>query len=560
MKEMDIAELRMRAEQGDPEASLELGWRCHQGLGTAQDDREAVFWYGKSSSAQAKNNLGWMHQNGLGVPRNDGEAFRLYSVAAAEGYAGAHTNVGWMRMRGAGCGCDELAALASFRRAAELGCPAAPVWLERLKAENRIVPAVETKPAAGRPSERPGKERDPLEILVALNFCTVSISRIAASADRRVLDEEYREILENIDPAVMRGDDDLIGLFEELLCRIGADCLRDDEAADVRNLAERRMAGRLSDAMSGVKCEFDQGAAANAGATAAKLLFSLFGVYVRYRSLPERYGREADEAIRRLERERTRQYQELQRKFFGACSRLVSRYGLASRRLLMPEQIRTFGNILAEEDVGKALRLCSHEEESFAAYPPFWLRRGLLAADAGDAEKALACFDAVVEKGGGVLRKDPFLASALLASIELLPEDEREEKRSRLRKAREHFRSEDWMQYLVAGVHAYALEDFEFAEDCIQRNIDYGYYPELHRGVLKDRGLAPRVFQEFLRSLAGKADSPLAAETLAPPNPGCPEPATVLAPSGKSPPEDEPAGERKGFFGRLFERKGGRVS
>jgi hypothetical protein len=564
----DDPELCERAERGDSEAALDLGWKCAQKLRSPNDDEEAVLWFRRTSTPQGKNNLGWMYQNGLGVAQDDREALRFYKESADGGCASAYTNIGWMRMHGRGCVRDENAALGSFRRAAGMGCPAAFLWLEHLNAGTRpesvepsspLCSAFDTKPFAAAY----GEGRDSLEILVALNLCRASISRIAASADRLVLEEEYRGILDNIDPAVMRGDDDLIGLFEKLLSQIGADLFRAEEADYIRKAAERGMAERLSDTLNSSASTIEQISQAalssgNAAAAAASLLFSLFGAYVKYRSLPERYRREADERVRRLDGEGTSRYQALQRQFFSACSKLVSRYRLDSRSLLSEEQIRKFADILAEEDTPKALRLCTYHSREFSAYPPFWLRMGILARDAGDPKTALACFETVVERSGGVLRKDPFLATALLAGIDLLPEEAREEKLSRLRKAREHFRDEDWMQRLVAGVLAYSMNDVVFADHCMQYNIDCGHYVDLHRRVIEERGLTVAVVHELGTAFSQMASSPLALNVFAlDPNTAA-EPEKTLAEGTITVPQSDDE-RKRGLFGFLLGRKRGEM-
>jgi TPR repeat protein len=92
-------ELRMAAEQEDPQAQFMLGWMSEYGEGVPKDDvetvmsnLEAVKWYRKAADqghAKAQFHLGWMYDNGKGVAKDIVEAGKLYLKAADQGDAEA---------------------------------------------------------------------------------------------------------------------------------------------------------------------------------------------------------------------------------------------------------------------------------------------------------------------------------------------------------------------------------------------------------------------------------------------------------------------------------------
>jgi hypothetical protein len=62
-----------KAEKGDAEAQLRLGWMYEKGDGRAQDYVEAVKWHRKAAeqgNAAAQNELGAMYYKGDGVPQD----------------------------------------------------------------------------------------------------------------------------------------------------------------------------------------------------------------------------------------------------------------------------------------------------------------------------------------------------------------------------------------------------------------------------------------------------------------------------------------------------------
>jgi len=76
------------AEQGMAVAQHFLGWHYHKGIGTSQDDRQAVVWWKKAAAkgvAESQQGLGWAYANGRGVAEDLLEAYRWYNRAVAGG-------------------------------------------------------------------------------------------------------------------------------------------------------------------------------------------------------------------------------------------------------------------------------------------------------------------------------------------------------------------------------------------------------------------------------------------------------------------------------------------
>ena len=99
-----IDALRVRAEQGDAEAQLNIAVMYVSGCGVLQDDVEAARWFRRAAeqgSAEAMTNLGVMCGTGRGVAQDGAEAVRWYRLAvdwwrraAEQGDARAMTNLG----------------------------------------------------------------------------------------------------------------------------------------------------------------------------------------------------------------------------------------------------------------------------------------------------------------------------------------------------------------------------------------------------------------------------------------------------------------------------------
>ena len=103
VEQMDAAQLRLLAEQGDAPAQFELGWRHVTGEGVREDQAEAGRWFRRAAEqgyADAEERVAFGYQNGhYGFQSDYGEAARWYRRAIDQGNADAMNNFGWMHSR-----------------------------------------------------------------------------------------------------------------------------------------------------------------------------------------------------------------------------------------------------------------------------------------------------------------------------------------------------------------------------------------------------------------------------------------------------------------------------
>ncbi len=76
------------ARRDIPLAQHFLGWHYHKGIGTEQDDTQAVHWWlqaARRGQAESQQGLGWAYANGRGVEVDLQEAYRWYNRAVNSG-------------------------------------------------------------------------------------------------------------------------------------------------------------------------------------------------------------------------------------------------------------------------------------------------------------------------------------------------------------------------------------------------------------------------------------------------------------------------------------------
>ena len=116
------------AEQGDPEAQLQLGMRYAEGDGIIQNNTEAARWFAKAARqglAEAQYQYGLALLHGRGVVQDYKAAFSWIEKPALRGYARAQYTLGELYRYGTGTAMDKARAYLWFNLAAAQGVDAA---------------------------------------------------------------------------------------------------------------------------------------------------------------------------------------------------------------------------------------------------------------------------------------------------------------------------------------------------------------------------------------------------------------------------------------------------
>jgi len=84
----DITLLKQKAQNGDMNAALRLGWSYLGGKGVPRDDQQAANWFhlaATKGSRDAEFALGYLYEQGRGVERDYRKAIQSYFAAASRG-------------------------------------------------------------------------------------------------------------------------------------------------------------------------------------------------------------------------------------------------------------------------------------------------------------------------------------------------------------------------------------------------------------------------------------------------------------------------------------------
>ena len=132
------------AEEGDPDAQYDLGFRYSFGTSVPNNHATSAHWF---RAAAAQGHAGaqvWLAMKyeigGLGVPQDYSQALYWYRQAAEQGDAAAQYSLGNLYFEGRGVRRDDAKAVLWFERAAGQGNTTAQLYLGVMLANGRGVP------------------------------------------------------------------------------------------------------------------------------------------------------------------------------------------------------------------------------------------------------------------------------------------------------------------------------------------------------------------------------------------------------------------------------------
>lgn len=277
-------------------------------------------------------------------------------------------------------------------------------------------------------------EEDKWKVAYALNLCTVSVSQIIEYNDLRFMDQEYENILNNLNLEMMPKDETLLDILKQILDIITYFRIQSKE----KELLDKKYQQKIKDAIWNAAPNptvIMSGGSGGWVGLAVSAAISLGTGYMNYRKEKAKINLEREEDEWKLERSLMEQLHGLRRQLFETAWRLSDEYEFTDELRLTEKQIKHFNAILQDDN---ALRQygrfeCVHLQ--YKAYPPFWYYYGAAALkvayeykDDGDIcsyylNKANDFFDYYFEKCAydkKLLREDPIVAQSCFEYIAML--------------------------------------------------------------------------------------------------------------------------------------------
>ena len=360
---------------------------------------------------------------------------------------------------------------------------------EMIQQLNRIADALEIS-ATDREEEL--DEQAKRKAAYALNLCMVSVSQIIDYGDLLVLEQEYENILNNLNLEHIPKDDALLEILRQLLDTITFFRIQDKEKYFIEKNYKNKLKTAIWKAMPNSQVILSSG---HWVAMLVTLACQVGTGYMNYRDARAQADEYLETETWKLQRAAIEQFNGLRRDLFTTAWNLAKRYKFEDQWRLTEGQITQYNRVLMDPNLNRRLARLEDLEDNFVAYPPFWYFKGHTALQISEADPessnemktaARAAFERYFEVnalGHELLRTDSVYASCALEYVSLLGEDETDKKYEYIRRAinnaGEHF---DILQ--LCAMAYLDIGESELAVGILRRLVCEGYNEDLNAQLL----------------------------------------------------------------------------
>ena len=213
--------------------------------------------------------------------------------------------------------------------------------------------------------------------ILALNYCHNSLYNIIEYNDRIVLDDEYNNIISNINLTKIPYNE-TIQVIKQLMDILTEFKLSEKEKDKLYAIYEKQGEKALTESIKPVitvASTVGVALAAQQYTTAAKSALELKDVYTDYREKMDVYKQDLDDAIWILEKEALHQINEMNKTFLETYWKLLYDYKGQDRWRITLKDLKNYMNVMKEESVEKKCRKLKRLESDFSFFPPYWYSR-----------------------------------------------------------------------------------------------------------------------------------------------------------------------------------------
>jgi len=265
------------------------------------------------------------------------------------------------------------------------------------------------------------KSRDQDSILI-INYLTASLVKISTYNDRLMLDQEYNNIINNINLRRIH-DEEAINQIKQMMEVITQLKINETDREFIRKTYDDNIKNAMYEAFSSTKST-----GSDPLTWALNALSSAGTVSLQYKNIVAKYRLKMGEKNWGLKKSDIKKLDELRRTFIGSLWKILNRRKIDDKKRLTESQVKHYIEATKDENGERRYRKLRRMERDFSLYPPYWYNRGFTAARLGKEADAIKSFEAYEGIARGILRNDPMLASVLMNHIGLISIDSQKPK------------------------------------------------------------------------------------------------------------------------------------
>ncbi len=307
---------------------------------------------------------------------------------------------------------------------------------------------------------------DPINSLLFLNMAVVSVRKVVTTKDRIVLDQEYKNIINNNALGEVADDYEIKALYNDLLDTITEYGLRDEQKKRFQEKYDRQQKKALRSAIMGFRPY-----GGNLLSFALSAVSQGISAYFGYQDSKAKLREGLDESLWQLNDQQIREFNTLQKSLLNASWSILRQYRLPDKYRITQRDLELLDDTINQYKESDAVEKFAALEDIFFAYPPFWFYYGEAAYKRGDKDLARRCFGEFDKAWRHVLRSDPFKVQVVKYQILLEERPTREKIRPLLKALKENSYPTEWQDNLFYGVVSYYFGDKKDGMKAVKNNL-----------------------------------------------------------------------------------------
>jgi len=308
--------------------------------------------------------------------------------------------------------------------------------------------------------------------VMALNYMHFSLNKIILHNDKRVLEEEYEDILNNINLTSIH-DEEIISIMKKLMDTLTLTKLTEKE----KNFLNQKYEQALENAITVALTQGTNGASRMSNgdslAIGLQLVSSSLAGYKQMQSLQQ------DKELYALDKKVIQDLNEIRKEFLTTYWKIMKKYSIPDNWRISEKQFKRYINVLKGDDDKKKFRQLVRMKNDMRAFPHFWYELSLVAHKLEKVDDELQAVVEYEKLDDRLLRENSFYSLMLVNQISLYNYKIQKPVINRLLKKVAKVDSLNPERKLFMGMKYLQLGNTRKAEQLFNENLDDNFLPIL---------------------------------------------------------------------------------
>ncbi len=316
-------------------------------------------------------------------------------------------------------------------------------------------------------------DMDARNAVMALNHMHASLNKIVIYNDKIVLEDEYDNILNNLNLTVIK-DREIVDVITSIMDTLTAFRLSEMDKEQFQKEYEKQLDNALADALSGISVS-----GLNPMQMAASLVVSVGSSYMSYKSTQSNLQSGLDKSKWKLKKDEISELNDIRKDFLLTYWQIMKKYNMPDKWRITEKQFTRFVNILKDPDNDKKQRQLLRMKNEMSVFPIYWYELSIVAHQNKNKEIELNAIEEYEELDDRLLRHNSNYSLMLANKITYYND---KVQKSQIIELLEEIKKVDPLnpeRKLFSAMQYQLIGDSKTAEKILNENIDDNLFPVL---------------------------------------------------------------------------------